>query len=150
MKNVFKLPLVLEPQPEGGYTITCPLAPGLVTEADTLDDVMPNVADAVAALIEAYQDLNKPLPDGLRFDAVRLAHSPFAIRVNQQTRALQMAHLRAHYKPMAIIHSEVTCVRPSVHPHVLSWLGDHGLLLGHSRNSYSHQALTSSPHSTQA
>ena len=66
MKNVFKIPLVLEPQPEGGYTITCPLVPGLVTEADTLDDVMPNVADAVAALIEAYQDLNRPLPAGLQ------------------------------------------------------------------------------------
>ena len=119
MKNVFKLPLVLEPQPEGGYTITCPLVPGLVTEADTLDDVMPHVADAVAALIEAYQDLNKPLPDGLRFDAVRLAHAPFATRVDQHPRALQTAHLRAHYEAIAIIHSEVTYVRPSVHPHML-------------------------------
>ncbi len=62
IENIYKLPLVLEPQPEGGYTITCPLLPNLITEADTLSEVMPNVADALVALIEAYEDLNKPLP----------------------------------------------------------------------------------------
>ena len=62
MQNIYKLPLVLEPQPEGGYTITCPLLPNLVTEADTLEEVMPNVADALAALIEAYEDTKQPLP----------------------------------------------------------------------------------------
>lgn len=60
MQSVYKLPLLLEPQPEGGYTITCPLLPSLITEADSLDQVIPNVADALAALIEAYQDLKKP------------------------------------------------------------------------------------------
>ena len=62
MEQLYKLPLVLEPQPEGGYTITCPLVPDLVTEADTLDEVQPHVADALAALIEIYQDLGRPLP----------------------------------------------------------------------------------------
>jgi antitoxin HicB len=61
--HFYKLPLMLEPQPEGGYTITCPLLPNLITEADTLEDVIPNVSDALSALIEAYQDLNQPLPD---------------------------------------------------------------------------------------
>ena len=60
------LPLVLEPQPEGGYTITSPLVPGLVTEADTLDEVLPHVADALAALLELYEDLGQPLPPALR------------------------------------------------------------------------------------
>lgn len=66
MEHIYKLPLILEPQPEGGYTITCPLLPNLLTEADTLNDVIPNVADALAALIEAYQDLNQPLPEVLQ------------------------------------------------------------------------------------
>jgi antitoxin HicB len=65
MEHIYKLPLLLEPQPEGGYTITCPLLPNLITEADTLDKVIPNVSDALAALIEAYQDLNQPLPEVL-------------------------------------------------------------------------------------
>ena len=66
VKRVYKMPLVLEPQPEGGYTISCPLVPELVTEADKLDDVQPNVADALIALLELYQDLNKPVPAALR------------------------------------------------------------------------------------
>ncbi|MEB3191407.1 MAG: type II toxin-antitoxin system HicB family antitoxin [Snowella sp.] len=63
MENIYKLPLILEPQPEGGYTITCPLLPNLITEADTLEEVIPNVSDALSALIEAYQDLEKSFPD---------------------------------------------------------------------------------------
>jgi antitoxin HicB len=67
MNNIlYKLPLILEPQPEGGYTITCPLLPNLITEADRLEEVMPNVADALAALIEAYEDLKQPLPPVLQ------------------------------------------------------------------------------------
>ena len=62
MAPIYKLPLVLEPQPEGGYTITCPLLPNLVTEADTLEEVIPHVADALGALIEGYEELKQPLP----------------------------------------------------------------------------------------
>ena len=63
MENIYNLPLILEPQPEGGYTITCPLLANLITEADTLEEVVPNVSDALSALIEAYQDLGKSFPD---------------------------------------------------------------------------------------
>jgi antitoxin HicB len=66
MNNIYKLPLILEPQPEGGYTVTCPLLSNLITEADTLDEVIPNVADALSALIESYEDLNQPLPPVLQ------------------------------------------------------------------------------------
>lgn len=66
MKNIYKLPLILEPQSEGGYTVTCPLLPNLITEADTLEDVIPNISDALSALIEAYEDLNQPLPSVLK------------------------------------------------------------------------------------
>ncbi len=66
MENIYKLPLILEPQPEGGYTITCPLIPNLITEADNLEEVIPNVSDALAALIETYEDLNQPLPPALQ------------------------------------------------------------------------------------
>lgn len=63
---MYKLLLILEPQPEGGCTITSPVVPDLVTAADTLEQVIPNVTDAVAALLELYKDLNKPVPLALR------------------------------------------------------------------------------------
>ena len=62
MQQIYKLPLVLDPQPEGGWTITCPILPELITEADTLEEVAPNVADALAAVIEIYEYMKKPLP----------------------------------------------------------------------------------------
>ncbi len=58
----YKVPLLLTPQPEGGYTVTSPLLPELVTEGDTVDQALSNVKDALAAVIEAYEDLGRKLP----------------------------------------------------------------------------------------
>jgi antitoxin HicB len=58
----YKIPLLLAPQPEGGYTVTSPLLPELVTEGDTVEEVLDNVKDALAAVVETYQDLGKTLP----------------------------------------------------------------------------------------
>jgi antitoxin HicB len=59
---LYKVPIILEPQPEGGYTATSPLLPELVTEGDSLDEAMDNVKDALLAVIEAYKELGRPLP----------------------------------------------------------------------------------------
>jgi antitoxin HicB len=61
----YKLPLLLEPQPEGGFTVTSPLLPELVTEGDSVEDALDNVRDALAAVLEAYQELGRPLPPNL-------------------------------------------------------------------------------------
>ena len=66
MQQIYKLPLVLEPQPEGGWTITYPILPGLITEADTIDEIVPNVTDALECLIEGYEEMNLPLQEVLR------------------------------------------------------------------------------------
>ena len=60
-----KIPLVLEPQPEGGYTVTSPLLPELITEGDTLAEALANVEDAFGAVVEIYQDRGRPLPSSL-------------------------------------------------------------------------------------
>jgi len=66
MGAIYKLPLVLDPQPEGGYTVTCPLLPELITEGDTVQEALTNVADALAAILEAYEDLGRPIPPVLQ------------------------------------------------------------------------------------
>ena len=43
-----RIPLVLEPQPEGGYTVTSPLLPELITEGDTIAECLANAEDAFA------------------------------------------------------------------------------------------------------
>lgn len=68
-ETIYKLPLVLDPQPEGGYTVTCPLLPELITEGDTAEEALDNVSDALAALLEAYEVLGQPVPAVLRQSA---------------------------------------------------------------------------------
>ena len=63
---VYKLPLILTPQPEGGFTVTSPMLPELVTEGDTVKEALANVQDALAAVIEIYQDLGRPLPGSVQ------------------------------------------------------------------------------------
>lgn len=52
----YNLPLVFEPQPEGGYTVTSPLVPELLTEGDSVEDALENVQDAFEAVMEIYRD----------------------------------------------------------------------------------------------
>ncbi len=66
MAEVYKVPLVLTPQPEGGFTVTSPVLPELITEGETAEEAVENVRDALGAVIEIYEDLKKPLPANLR------------------------------------------------------------------------------------
>lgn len=66
--HLYKVPLVLEPQPEGGYVVTSTLLPELITEGDTVDEAIARVRDALEAVIEIYEDLGRPLPTDLRLD----------------------------------------------------------------------------------
>ncbi len=60
-----RIPLLLDPQPEGGYTVTSPLFPELITEGDTLEECQSNAREAFALVVEIYQDRGRPLPQEL-------------------------------------------------------------------------------------
>ena len=62
------IPLTLEPQPEGGYTVTSPLLPELITEGDTIAECFVNAEDAFAVVLEIYEDEQRPLPPGILMD----------------------------------------------------------------------------------
>ena len=62
---IAKVPLILDPQPEGGYTVTSPLLRGLVTEGDTIAEALFNAQDAFQAVLEAYEDMGRPVPPGI-------------------------------------------------------------------------------------
>ena len=65
---IVKIPLVLDPQPEGGYTVTSPLLPELITEGDTVAGALENAEDAFAAVVEIYEDRGLALPPGIYMD----------------------------------------------------------------------------------
>ena len=75
--RLIRLTIHLEQQPEGGYTATAPQLPGLVTEGDTVAEAMANVEDALAALLELYEDTGKEIPSDLivaERDMRRISH----------------------------------------------------------------------------
>ena len=51
-----RIPLVLTPQPEGGYTVTLQLLPELISEGDAVSEALTNAEDAFAAAVEIYED----------------------------------------------------------------------------------------------
>jgi antitoxin HicB len=57
-----QIPLILTSQPEGGFTVTSPLLPELLTEGETVEEGLENAEDAFGAVVELYHDLGKPLP----------------------------------------------------------------------------------------
>ena len=61
------VPLTLEPQPEGGWTVTSPALPEFLTEGDTIEDVLAHVQDCFATVVEIYEDDDRSLPEGMLF-----------------------------------------------------------------------------------
>jgi predicted RNase H-like HicB family nuclease len=43
------------PSDEGGFVVTCPALPGLVTEGDTLEEARAMAEDAIRGYIESLQ-----------------------------------------------------------------------------------------------
>ena len=67
---LYKVPLILSPQPEGGFTVTSPVLPELITEGDTVAEALANVQDAWAAVVESYQELGRSLPPNMQLSDV--------------------------------------------------------------------------------
>jgi antitoxin HicB len=57
-----KLVLNLQEVPEGGYVVTSPLDPELITEAETVAEAFANARDAIKALKQSRIRLMKRLP----------------------------------------------------------------------------------------
>jgi antitoxin HicB len=63
---LYKAPLLLTPQPEGGFTVISPVLPELLTEGETVEAAVANVQDALSAVVERYEDLGRKLPNNMQ------------------------------------------------------------------------------------
>ena len=70
---------VFNPEPEGGYTVTCPALPGLVTYGMTLEEARQMARDAMDGLIDVMLEKGEVIPEGDALEALprfnRLAHT---------------------------------------------------------------------------
>lgn len=71
--------VVFEPDEEaGGYTVTCPALPGLVTEGDTLEEARERAAGAIRCYLESLRKDGLRLPPGEARD-VELIREPLTV-----------------------------------------------------------------------
>ena len=70
---------VFTPEPEGGFTVTCPALPRLVTYGETLQQAREMARDAMEGLIEVMLEKAEELPESDAAEIVprfnRLAHT---------------------------------------------------------------------------
>jgi antitoxin HicB len=55
--------VLLRPEPEGGYSVTCPTLPGLVTCGETPEEAHAMAADAIQGYIECLREDGEPIPE---------------------------------------------------------------------------------------
>jgi len=61
-RKAYSFTVLFEPAEEGGYVVTCPALPGLVTEGDTLKEARAMARDAIEAYLESLGKDGLPVP----------------------------------------------------------------------------------------
>jgi antitoxin HicB len=54
--------VIMTPDETGGYVVTCPALPGLVTEGDTLEEAREMVTEAILCYLEGLEKDGQPPP----------------------------------------------------------------------------------------
>ena len=55
--------VLFEPAEEGGYVVTCPALPGVVTEGRTLQEARKMAKDAIRCYLESLAKDGEPIPE---------------------------------------------------------------------------------------
>ena len=58
----YRYTVLFEPAEEGGFVVTCPALPGLVTEGDTLEEAREMAQDAIRGYLESLHKDGQPIP----------------------------------------------------------------------------------------
>ena len=60
--KVLNYTIIITPDETGGYVVTCPALPGLVTEGDTIEDAREMARDAILGYLESLRMNGEPIP----------------------------------------------------------------------------------------
>ncbi len=79
----YRYTVLFEPAEEGGYVVTCPSLPGLVTEGDTLDEARAMAADAIRGYLETLAKDGLPIPPEDPQPRVEIVRETIAVAIEQ-------------------------------------------------------------------
>lgn len=60
--KILNYKVIMTPDEAGGYVVTCPALPGLVTEGDTLEEAREMATDAIRGYLEIIQSDSGAIP----------------------------------------------------------------------------------------
>ncbi|MFP4171333.1 MAG: type II toxin-antitoxin system HicB family antitoxin [Candidatus Hydrogenedentota bacterium] len=60
--NEYSYTVVLEPVDEGGYTVTVPALPAVVTEGDSVEEAIEMAKDAIECYLSSLAKEGRPVP----------------------------------------------------------------------------------------
>lgn len=60
--SVHTYTVLFEPAAEGGYTVTVPMLPGVITEGDTLEEARERVKEAIRGYLKVLRKYREPIP----------------------------------------------------------------------------------------
>jgi antitoxin HicB len=55
--------IILNPEPEGGYTVNVPGLPGCITYGESIDQAIEMAREAIEGYIELLKELGENIPD---------------------------------------------------------------------------------------
>ena len=63
MSGVRTYSIVVDPDPEGGYTVTVPSLPGCVTQGETVEECLERAQEAIALYLGDLTASGEPIPE---------------------------------------------------------------------------------------
>ena len=57
-----KFTVILEPQKDGGFTVSVPALPGCISEGENREEALKNIKEAIELYLEVLKEDEKPIP----------------------------------------------------------------------------------------
>ncbi len=60
-----KFTVILEPQEDGGFTVSVPALPGCISEGGNREEALKNIKEAIELYLEVLKEDGKPIPQDI-------------------------------------------------------------------------------------
>lgn len=61
--KIYDFKVILEPDEDGGYVVSCPSLPGCYTQGKTIEEAMSNIREVILLVLEDMDGQGVPIPD---------------------------------------------------------------------------------------